>query len=87
MDNDLEEFPEKPEELEVIYSRHGEWIHLREGKLSLKDKLIIGGLAVGGIAVGTVLFLFFLTLFLYVFLPVTLLFIVWNLLKHRKSLK
>ena len=85
MVEDLKGFPEKPEEPEVIYSRSHEWIHVRQGGLTVKEKLMIGALAIGGVAIGTVFFLFFLTLFLYVFLPLTLIFMVWNLIKHRKS--
>lgn len=43
--------------------------------LPLKTKLLIGGGLVGGIALGTILFLFFLTVFLYVFVPVAVILI------------
>jgi len=39
-------------------------------------------MVVGGVAVGTVLFLFFITLFVYFFVPLFIIFLVWTGLKY-----
>lgn len=48
----------------------------------LKAKVFFWLTVVGGIAVGVCLFLFFLTLFVYVFLPMIAVFLVWLGLKR-----
>ncbi|OGX05089.1 MAG: hypothetical protein A3G87_03455 [Omnitrophica bacterium RIFCSPLOWO2_12_FULL_50_11] len=47
-----------------------------------KAKLIIWSTIVGGIAVGTALFLFFLTLFIYFFVPIVVLAAIWALVRN-----
>ncbi len=43
----------------------------------LKAKIFLWLVAVGGVAVGVCLFLFFITIFLYVFLPLAVGFSIW----------
>ena len=50
--------------------------------LSLKAKLVFWSMIIGGIAVGTFLFLFFLTLFTYVFLPVLAIYLAYHFLRR-----
>jgi hypothetical protein len=52
------------------------------GGFPLSTKLKFWGLIVLGIATGTALFLFFLTVFVYVFLPVAALVIMYTLVRR-----
>ena len=45
-------------------------------------KLILWATVIGGIAVGTVLFLFFLTVFAYLFVPLMILALIWAGIKY-----
>ena len=57
---------------------------VRQGPLPLKLKFQIAALAIGGLAIGTVLFLFFITAFIYLFLPAMLIFMIWQAFSRRK---
>ena len=81
---DRVEDSEKPQEPEIIYGEPHGRIPVRPDQIPFKDKLIFGALLAGGIIAGTVLFLFFLTLFIYVFLPLSLVLILWNLIKNKR---
>lgn len=48
-----------------------------------KTKLILAGIVLGGIVVGTLLFLFFVTVFVYFFLPALAVFLLWRFLSAR----
>ncbi len=48
-------------------------------------KLIFWATLIGGIAIGTVLFLFFLTLFIYFFIPLFLIVSIWIALQYWRS--
>lgn len=50
--------------------------------MSLKTRLMIAGGLIGGIAIGTLLFLFFLTVFIYVFVPVAAILIISSLVQR-----
>ncbi|MDD5217723.1 MAG: hypothetical protein PHN49_03965 [Candidatus Omnitrophica bacterium] len=52
------------------------------GKLPLKTKLVIGAMLLGGMALGTLLFLFFLTLFIYVGIPVLAVLSLWGAYRY-----
>ena len=81
-----DDFEDPAQEPEIVQKRESwERITIEQGKVSLKDRLIFWSIAASGIAVGTVLFLFFLTLFLYVFLPLALILLLWNLIKNKKT--
>ena len=53
-----------------------------ENNMPLKTRLMIAGGLIGGIAIGTLLFLFFLTIFIYVFIPVTAILIISSLVQR-----
>ena len=71
----VERIEEDPEE-EHVFIRSGQGI-------ALKTKLLIGAALVGGIALGTVFFLFFLTAFIYFFVPIVIAFVIWRLFARR----
>ena len=75
----IEKIEERPE---------GSWeyrsVRMGQGKVPLKVKLLIAAFMIGGAAVGVFLFLFFLTLFLYVFIPAMILLALWNFFRGRK---
>lgn len=52
--------------------------------LPWKAKLILGGLVLGGIVLGTLLFLFFVTVFVYFFVPALIVFLLWRFLSARR---
>lgn len=81
MDPDFEKPAKEPEVIRKTKS--WERIHIEQGKISFKHRLIFWSIAAGGIALGTLLFLFFLTLFIYLFLPLAIILILWNLLKSK----
>ena len=84
MQDSTNEFQKPDKEPEVVRKTESyERITIEHGKISLKDRLVFWAIAAGGIAVGTLLFLFFLTLFIYIFLPVVLILILWNLIKKK----
>lgn len=59
-------------------------VHFGQGGLDWKSKLKIAAFVVGGIAVGTIFFLFFLTLFIYLIVPVAVLFALWSIITRRR---
>ena len=81
-DGDFTEPAKEPEGVRKTES--WERIAIHQGGISLKDRLIFWAIAAGGIAIGTLLFLFFLTLFIYVFLPLALILILWNMIKNKR---
>lgn len=50
-----------------------------------KAHFLLWSTVVGGIAIGTALFLFFLTLFIYFFVPLVIIAGLWALFKHLAS--
>ena len=48
----------------------------------LMGKLIVWGAIIGSVVVGTILFLFFLTLFIYFFIPILLVTLVWSIFQR-----
>jgi hypothetical protein len=82
-DEDVERMstPEDPEENQDfrVYPRDSEF------QVPLKAKIIFWSTLAGGIALGTFLFLFFVSLFVYLFLPLTAVFLIYQLfLRLRK---
>jgi len=53
----------------------------------LKAKLILWSTVIGGIAIGTLLFLSFLALFVYLFVPIIVIASIWALVKYMSSPK
>ena len=51
----------------------------------LKAKIFVWLTILSGISIGICLFLFFLTIFLYVFLPLIVLFLIWFSIKRWRS--
>ena len=82
---DDKDFSQKTKEPEVILDSAYQRIYVGEGKIPFKDRLVFWVIVGAGIAAGTLFFLFFLTFFIYVILPVTLFVIVWNLIKSTWS--
>ncbi len=54
------------------------------GGLSWKTKMYFGFLMAAGAVIGTFLFLFFMALFFYLFLPLLAVFLVWMLVGRRR---
>ena len=76
----IEKFPEE-ENTERVYHRS---VNLGQGALGWKTKLKIAAFVLGGVAVGTLFFLFFLTLFIYLFIPVVIIVSLLSLLNRRR---
>jgi len=71
--------------IELERSENGDRFEYRESRRPLSlliTKLIFWSTVAGGIAVGTILFLFFLTLFIYFFIPILIVTSIWALI-HR----
>lgn len=79
----IEKAEKGPEEesRERVYYRS---VHFGQGGLNWKSKLKIAAFIVGGIAVGTIFFLFFLTLFIYLIVPVAVLLALWSIINRRR---
>lgn len=75
------EQPSEENKQEKVYYRS---VHFGRNGLDWKIKLKIWGFILGGIAVGTVFFLFFITLFVYLFVPAVILFALWNLFSRKR---
>jgi len=56
----------------------------RKGQTSLKSKVVFWTLVFGGIVIGTLLFLFFLTVLIYLVLPLALILIFWAAIKSMR---
>ncbi len=82
MDEDFEGPAKEPDEV-MRKTESWERITIQRGKMTFKDRLIFWLITAAGTAVGTVLFLFSLTLFIYVFLPLALILLLWNLFKKK----
>ena len=73
--------PEEPESVQAfrVYSSGSSF------DISLKSKIIFWSMLAGSMAVGTFLFLFFLTLFIYLFLPLTAVLLIYQLFLRFKK--
>ena len=78
--NDFPEKTENPEgpEIEIQDFR----VYSGSSNVPLKTKIYFWLILAGGIAAGTVLFLFFITIFIYVFLPLAALFLIYQFLRR-----
>ena len=76
----VEKGPEGESSQQFYYSS----VNFGKDGLPLKAKLKLWALVIGGIAAGTLLFLFFLTAFIYLFIPLLILFALWNLFTRNR---
>lgn len=65
---------------ERVYFRS---VRMGQGKLGLGTKLKIAAFVIAGIAVGTLLFLFFVSVFLYFFIPAVIVWALWSLFRQK----
>ncbi len=64
-------------------TREKTYYHSAQG-LDLKTKLKLIAFLIVGVAVGTLLFLFFVTLFIYFFIPLVILFALWSFFRRGR---
>ena len=81
MREEEDEVPERFEEAEYLPPGGGGPIFIGPVKIPLKTKALFWLTVAGALAVGALLFLFFLTAFIYFFLPLTALFFIWQLVR------
>ena len=59
--------------------------HSKQPKSMFGPRMVMWATLIGGIAIGTILFLSFLTLFVYLFLPILVIMLLWSFFKMLRS--
>jgi hypothetical protein len=82
VDEDKEFIELEPGEGGDDYEYHAPREKPEESIQPWKAKLIFWAIVIGGIAVGTIIFLTFLSLFVYFFIPIVAIIAIWSLIRY-----